>query len=90
MAIIVPTWEQVLARYVAPTRLLTPERYEAFTVVSSDVALTITPESTRKSRRLTQGDFEKAVQLLGRSSIQEATRNSSYIAAIVEDFRRRP
>ena len=88
MTTLVPAWDQVLARYAAPTRLLTPERYDAFTVVVDGHVLRITPASSGKTRPLTRSDFEKAVQLLGRGSIQDATRNSSYIAAIVEDFRR--
>jgi hypothetical protein len=53
--------------------------------------LVITPASGLP-RRITEAEWERAVPLLGRSGrsrLIEATFNSSYIAAMVEDLKSR-
>ena len=88
MTTLIPSWRAVLTRYATPTRLHTVTQRRGFTVVADGDVLRITPDSSGKTRPLTQADFAKAAPLLGRRSIQETTHNSSYIAPIVEDFRR--
>jgi hypothetical protein len=53
--------------------------------------LRVTPTSSGKSRNLTQADFERSAPLLGRSAraeVNEASRNSSYVEAILVDIGR--
>lgn len=86
-----PTWTEVLVRYRAPTRLATRARRAGFTVVTAGEALRITPDSTGRARNLTRSDFERSVPLLGhagRGEVNEASRNSSYVEAILADLGR--
>lgn len=84
-----PRWREVMLRYRAPAELRTTDQQRPFTVVTDDNGdLQITPHSSGKPRKLKQAEFERALPLLGTSAVQAATQNSSYIAAIVEDFRR--
>ena len=88
---LVPSWSQILARYRAPTRLHTRARRAGFSVVSAGNMLVVTPDSTGRSRNLTQADFERAAPLLdraGRGDVNEASRNSSYVEAILLDIGR--
>jgi hypothetical protein len=86
----IPAWPVVLARYRTPTRLRTAARQAPFTVVASGDDLRISPESSDRYRTLTRTDFERNAPLLGRSGRAEvnASRNSSYVEAILGDFRR--
>lgn len=84
-----PPWSQVLARYRAPRRLATRARRAAFVVVAAGEALRVTPESSGRARNVTRADFERAAPLLdraGRGEVNEASRNSSYVEAILEDI----
>ena len=52
--------------------------------------LIVTP-ATGRPRRITQGQFERSLPLIdhpGRGPLLEASFNSSYIEAIVDDHRR--
>ena len=83
-------WTDVLARYRIPTGLRTRSRQAAFTVVAVGNTLRVTPDSTGCSRMLTQADFERSVLLLGhaaRGEVNAASRNSSYVEAILADLR---
>lgn len=89
--VIAPTWPTILARYRAPTRLRTVARQAPFIVVASGDDLRISPESSERYRTLTRADFERSAPLLGRSGraeVNEASRNSSYVEAILADFER--
>jgi len=84
-----PNWGEVLRRYATPTVLYTPVRRAAFTVVTAGTILQVTPQSTRLWRPLTRGDYERSLPHVGKSGraeLQEASRNSSYIEAILADF----
>jgi hypothetical protein len=66
-------------------------RRAGFTVVTAGEALRITPDSTGRARNLTRSDFERSVPLLGhagRGEVNEASRNSSYVEAILADLGR--
>jgi hypothetical protein len=85
-----PSWIDVLSRYRSPARLRTRARGASFTVVAAGNALQLTPDSTGRQRTLTQADFERSVPLLGRGGrgeVNEASHNSSYVEAILVDFR---
>jgi hypothetical protein len=85
-----PSWSEVVTRYRLPTPLRTRARRAGFTVVSVGNMLLVTPHSTGRPRNLTQGDFERSVPLLGRAGrgeVNEASHNSSYVEAILVDFR---
>jgi hypothetical protein len=85
-----PRWELAVARYRVPRRLATRARGASFEVVSAGPALLVTPSSGHP-RRITEREWELAVPLLnraGRAALTEATFNSSYLEAIVEDLRR--
>jgi len=85
-----PSWDLALTRYRVPRRLTTPVRRASFEVASAASALLVTPASGH-SRRITEREWELSVPLLnraGRASLTEATFNSSYIEAIVDDLRR--
>jgi hypothetical protein len=87
----VPEWSTVLARYRTPTRLRTVARQAPFIVVGSGQDLRISPDSSDRYRTLTRADFERAAPLLGRSGraeVNEASRNSSYVEALLADLRR--
>jgi hypothetical protein len=88
---LVPAWSLVLSRYRAPTRLHTRARRAGFTVVAEGNVLAVTPDSSGRRRNLTQADFERAAPLLnraGRGYVNEASRNSSYVEAILLDVGR--
>jgi hypothetical protein len=81
----------VLERYRAPTRLRTVARQAPFIVVALGENLRVTPDSSERVRTLTQPDFERAAPLLGhhgRGEVNEASRNSSYVEAILADIAR--
>jgi hypothetical protein len=83
------TWRAALARYRLSTQLETRARQAPFSVTTDGEALIITP-STGRPRRLTEGQFERSLPLMdraGRGQLVEATFNSSYIEAIVDDLR---
>jgi hypothetical protein len=85
----VPDWSAVLSRYRSPVRLRTVARRAPFIVVASGQDLRITPDSSQRGRMLTRSDFERASPLLGRGGrddVNEASRNSSYVEAILADF----
>ena len=87
--LITPAWSEVTARYRVPRRLATRARRAGFTVVAVGTVLHVTPESTHLVRNLTRGDFERAAPLLGRADrgvVNEGSRNSSYIEAILADL----
>jgi hypothetical protein len=87
----VPGWSAVLARYRTPTRLRTVARQAPFIVQAAGNDLIITPESSDRTRPIRQDEFERAAPLLGgngRGEVTEASRNSSYVEAILADFRR--
>ncbi|HEY3334670.1 MAG TPA: hypothetical protein VGK16_05470 [Candidatus Limnocylindrales bacterium] len=84
-------WPSLLGRYRVPTRLATRARRAGFTVLAAGDVLVITPDSTGRPRHLTRPDFERSVPLLGgagRGEVNEASRNSSYVEAILLDVRR--
>jgi len=84
-----PTWQVALARYRIQRRLQTRARKAAFDVLTVGPALTVTPR-TGSLRRVTQSEFERSLPLLdraGRSELLDASFNSSYIEAIVDDLR---
>jgi hypothetical protein len=86
-----PAWPTVLERYRMPTRLRTVARQAPFIVVTSGEGLRVSPDSSGRSRTLTRADFERAAPLLGRhgrTDVNEASRNSSYVEAILADFRK--
>jgi transcription elongation factor Elf1 len=86
----IPTWSAVLARYRAPARLRTVARQAPFIVVTEGGDLRVTPDSSNRYRTLTRADFERSAPLLGRNGrgeVNEASRNSSYVEAILADFR---
>ena len=86
-----PSWSDVLSRYRTSTRLHTRSRKAGFTAVALGNTLRVIPESTGRPRNLTKADFELSVPLLdraGRGEVNEASRNSSYIEAILADLRR--
>ena len=85
----VPAWSTVLARYHAPTRLRTVARQAPFIVVANGQDLRIVPESSTRGRTLTRADFERTAPLLidpGRAEVNDASRNSSYVEAILVDL----
>ena len=86
-----PSWERVLARYATLTSLATV-RGKRFTIQADGYALLVTPESTGLERRMTRADYERAASLVGGPSheLAQASRNSSYVVAILADFARRP
>jgi hypothetical protein len=87
----VPAWPTVLERYRTPTRLRTVARQAPFIVVSTGEDLRVSPDSSGRYRTLTRSDFQRAAPLLGghgRADVNEASRNSSYVEAILADFRR--
>lgn len=84
-----PPWPTVLARYRTPTRLRTLARKAPFIVVASGEDLRVMPDSSGRGRTLTRADFERAAPLLGghgRAEVNEASRNSSYVEAILADL----
>jgi hypothetical protein len=84
-------WGEVIARYRAPARLVTRARRAGFTVAARGSVLRVTPDSTGRTRNLVRADFERTVELLGRASrgeVVEASRNSSYVEAILDDLGR--
>jgi hypothetical protein len=86
----IPAWPTVLERYRTPTRLRTVARQAPFIVVASGQDLRVSPDSSGRYRTLTSTDFERAAPLLGRHGrheVNEASRNSSYVEAILADFR---
>ena len=86
----VPAWPTVLERYRTPTRLRTVARQAPFVVVASGEDLRVSPDSSGRYRTLTRADFERAAPLLGRhgrTEVNEASRNSSYVEAILADLR---
>jgi hypothetical protein len=85
----VPSWSSVIERYRTPTRLRTVARQAPFIVVSSGQDLIVTPGSSDRPRILTRTDFERAAPLLGRhdrAEVIEASRNSSYVEAVLADL----
>ncbi len=88
--LVIPAWPLVLERYRTPTRLRTVARQAPFIVVASGSDLRVMPDSSGRGRTLSQVDFERATPLLGREGrgeANEASRNSSYVEAILADFR---
>jgi hypothetical protein len=88
----VPAWPTVLQRYRTPTRLRTVARQAPFIVVANGDDLRVSPDSSTRYRTLTRTDFERSAPLLGRhegAAMNEASRNSSYVEAILADFRQR-
>ena len=86
----VPAWSAVVGRYRTPTRLRTVARGAPFIVVASGDDLRVSPDSSGRYRTLTRGEFERAAPLIGRhgrAEVNEASRNSSYVEAILADFR---
>ena len=86
----VPAWHDALARYRAPRRLETLARRAPFDVVSVGETLIVTPASG-KARPITERQWTRTLPLLegaGRAPLIEASFNSSYIEAIVDDLRR--
>ena len=89
MSVRTPQWRLVLARYATPIRLHTRARRAGFLVATVGEHMIVTPDSTGYPRTITQRQFEESVPLLGRTGraeLQEASRNSSYIEAIVLDL----
>jgi hypothetical protein len=85
-----PTWRAALLRYQTRSALATRARRLPFSVQSVGSALIVTPGSGLQ-RRITQSQFEKSLPLIdgaGRALLLEASYNSSYIEAIVDDLRR--
>jgi hypothetical protein len=79
-----------LLRYQTRVDLVTRARYAPFSVRAVGPALIITP-STGRERRITQTEFERSLPLIdraGRQPLMQASYNSSYIEAIVDDLRR--
>jgi hypothetical protein len=82
-------WRVALVRYRTRRNLETRARRAAFSVQTLGAALVVTPASGRP-RRITEPEWERSVPLIdraGRASLLEATFNSSYIEAIVDDLR---
>ena len=85
-----PTWRDAFLRYRTPRDLVTRARRAPFSVQSVGSALIVTPRSG-VARPINQADFERTMPLLGgadRSALPQASFNSSYIEAIVDDLRR--
>ncbi|MHB8959419.1 MAG: hypothetical protein ACYDAN_07310 [Candidatus Limnocylindrales bacterium] len=85
----VPTWSGALSRYRLRRDLVTRARQAPFAVQATGSALIVTPGSGLE-RRITQAQFERSVPLIGlagRAALLEASYNSSYIEAIVDDLR---
>jgi hypothetical protein len=85
-----PTWSAALLRYRTRRDLVTRARRARFSVQSVRCALIVTPGSGLQ-RRITQSQFERSLPLIdgaGRAPLLEASFNSSYIEAIVDDLRR--
>jgi hypothetical protein len=85
-----PSWRSALARYGTRVDLVTRARRAPFSVLAIGQALIITP-STGRQRRITQLEFERSLPLIDRAErgmLMQATYNSSYIEAIVDDLRR--
>jgi hypothetical protein len=85
-----PTWQDALLRYHVPRDLVTRARHAPFKVQSVGSALSVTP-SSGLARPIYKTQFERSLPLLGhagRAALLEASFNSSYIEAIVDDLRR--
>jgi hypothetical protein len=83
-----PTWRAAIARYRVRRELVTRARRRPFSVENGANALIVTP-ATGRPRRITQGQFERSLPLVdrpGRGPLLEASFNSSYIEAIVDDL----
>lgn len=83
------SWRAALLRYRTPTDLVTRARRRPFSVRTDGAALIVTP-ATGKPRPITERQWERSVPLLGRAGrgvLLEASFNSSYIEAIVDDLR---
>jgi hypothetical protein len=81
----------VLERYRTPTRLRTVARQAPFIVVANGDDLRVSPDSSSRDRTVTRFDFERVAPHLGdaaRSVVSEESRNSSYVEAILADFRK--
>ncbi len=84
------SWRGALARYRTPRRLATRARRAPFDVVSVGDALIVTPASG-SARPITERQWERSLPHIDRAArapLQEASFNSSYIEAIVDDVRR--
>jgi hypothetical protein len=84
------SWPDALLRYRIRRELTTRARRAPFSVQSVGSALIVTP-SSGLPRRITESQFERSVPLIdgaGRAPLLEASYNSSYIEAIVDDLRR--
>jgi len=84
------SWRAAIARYRTPRHLVTRARRAPFEVVSVGDALNVTPASGR-ARPITERQWERSLPHIdrgGRALLQEASFNSSYIEAIVDDVRR--
>jgi hypothetical protein len=84
------SWRGALARYRTPRRLVTRARRAPFEVVAVGDALIVTPASG-KARPIAERQWERSmphIDRAGRAPLQEASFNSSYIEAIVDDLRR--
>ena len=85
-----PSWQLAVTRYRVRRELVTRARRRPFYVEASGNALVVTV-ATGSQRRITESEFELSLPLIdhvGRGPLQEATFNSSYIEAIVDDLRR--
>jgi hypothetical protein len=85
-----PTWRAALLQCRTFRNLVTRARHAPFSVQSVGSALIVVP-SSGLLRRITQAQFERSLPLIdgaGRAPLLEASYNSSYIEAIVDDLRR--
>lgn len=89
----VPSWRDVLARYRVPTTLETVRQRRRFEIRTDGDRVVATPSSSGKSRGITQRDFERTAPLLLRAAesaeVLQASQNTAYIRAILDDFERR-
>jgi hypothetical protein len=78
-----------MLRYRTRRVLATRARRATFSVQIQGAALVVTP-ATGRPRRITESDWERSLPLLdhaNRGPLQEASFNSSYIEALVDDLR---
>jgi hypothetical protein len=85
-----PTWQDALLRYRVPRDLVTRARRAPFSVRSVGSAISVTPSSGH-ARAIHQTEFARSLPLIDRADrapLQEASFNSSYLEAIVDDLKR--
>lgn len=83
------TWREATLRYRIQRELVTRARRAPFTVETLGSSILVIPRSGRP-RKITERQWERSLPLLertGRAPLLQASFNSSYIEAIVDDLR---